>query len=218
MVVVLPNGTSRLKSGKLATWNAGKCCGVARDTNVDDIGFIRQIVANITRQMNIDRSRIYTTGMSNGGLMSYRLACEMSDTFTAIAAVAGTDNTRSCTPAKPVSVLHIHAKDDQLVLYDGGLGPKTREKDLVTDFTSVPATVSKWVKINGCPAVPHRVIEKEGAYCEVYAPCRDNTKVQLCVTETGDRSWPGGFKARTGEPGSQAISANDVMWNFFNGR
>lgn len=217
-VVVFPNGTSRLKSGKLATWNAGRCCGFARDSGIDDVGFIRQIVANLTRQMNIDRGRIYSTGMSNGGLMSYRLACEMPDVFTAIAAVAGTDNTRSCSPSKPVSILHIHAKNDQLVLFNGGLGPKTREKDLVTDFTSVPDTISKWVRINGCPVAPRRVLDKEGAYCEVYAPCRENTKVQLCVTETGDHSWPGGVKLRRGEPTSQAISANDVMWEFFNRR
>ena len=99
-----------------ATWNAGNCCGGARDQNVDDVGFIRQIVANLTRQMNVDRQRIYATGMSNGGLMSYRLACEMSDVFKAIAPVAGTDNTRSCTPKQPVAVLHIHARNDTHVL------------------------------------------------------------------------------------------------------
>jgi len=189
-VVVFPNGFSRLASGKFATWNAGNCCGGARDQNVDDVGFIRRIVANVTRQMNIDRNRIYATGMSNGGLMAYRLACEMSDVFKAIAAVAGTDNTRSCKPKKPVSILHMHATNDTHVVYTGGAGPKTRDKSMVTDFTSVAETVSKWVRLNGCTATPRRILEKAGAYCEVYAPCQGNAEVQLCVTESGGHSWP----------------------------
>ena len=215
-IVVFPNGYSKLKSGKFATWNAGNCCGDARDKNVDDVGFIRQIVSNVARQLNIDQRRIYATGMSNGGMMSYRLACEMPHVFKAIAPVAGTDNTRSCTPKHPVSVLHIHAKNDDHVLFTGGVGPGTRDKSTVTDFTSVAATLAKWVRLNGCPTSPRRILEKAGAYCEVYTPCHGNAQVQLCVTETGGHSWPGTQKTR-GAPASQAISANDVMWDFFNG-
>lgn len=215
-VVVFPNGFSKLKSGKFATWNAGRCCGGARDQNVDDVGFIRQIVTHLTRQMNIDRKRIYATGMSNGGMMAYRLACDMPEVFSAIASVAGTDNTRSCTPAKPVAILHIHARDDDHVLFNGGAGPKSLDPSKVTDFTSVAHTVSKWVRLNGCTTAPRRTLEKAGAHCEVYSPCQSNTKVQLCVTETGGHSWPGGYKPRGSEPTSKAISANEVMWDFFN--
>ena len=216
-VAVFPNGYSKLKSGKLATWNAGRCCAAARDANVDDVGFIRQVVANLTGQMNIDRKRIYATGMSNGGLMAYRLACEMPEVFAAIAPVAGTDNTRACTPKNPVAVLHIHAKNDPHVLFTGGAGPKAVDKALITDFSSVPDTVAKWVKLNGCAATPRRVLEKPGAYCERYSPCQGQAEVQLCVTESGGHSWPGADKTR-GEAASQAISANEVMWEFFNRR
>jgi len=216
-VLVLPNGFSKRETGKFATWNAGHCCGAARDRNVDDVGFIRQIVARLTRQMNIDHDRVYATGMSNGGLMAYRLACEASDVFKAIAAVAGTDNTRSCAPAHPVSVLHIHAVNDTHVLFTGGAGPGAQEISVVTDFTSAADTVSKWVRLNGCVAAPRRIVEKAGAYCEVYSPCRGKVEVQLCVTQTGGHSWPGAQKTR-GEPASQAISANDVMWEFFSRR
>ena len=218
-VAVFPNGYSRLKSGKFATWNAGTCCGGARDENVDDVGFIRLVVADVSRRLNIDRQRVYATGMSNGGLMAYRLACEASDVFKAIAPVAGTDNTRSCTPKSPVGVLHIHAKNDSHVLFNGGAGPDTAARSKVTDFTSVPDTVAKWVKLNGCTAAaPRRVLDKAGAYCDVYSPCQGNTQVQLCVTEAGGHSWPGGHKPRGDEPPSQAISANDVMWDFFSRR
>lgn len=214
-VAVFPNGYSKFDSGRLATWNAGNCCGASRDRNIDDAGFIRQIFGNLSRQMPIDRNRVYATGMSNGGLMSYRLACEMSDVFRAIAPVAGTDNTRSCNPSQPVSVLHIHAKNDTHVLFSGGVGPDSVSKEVITDFTSVPDTIVKWVKLNGCTTTAKRILEKEGAYCDLYSPCRDNTEVQLCVTEAGGHSWPGGTKKRSSEGPSKAISANEVMWEFF---
>jgi polyhydroxybutyrate depolymerase len=214
-IVVFPNGTSKLKSGMFATWNAGNCCGDARDNKVDDVGFVRKIVANLTHQMNIDKNRIYATGMSNGAMMSYRLACEMPDVFTGIAAVAGTDNTQLCHPAKPISILHIHAKNDSMVLFTGGAGPDSRYKEAVTNFTSVPDTLTKWVRLNACSPTPRRILEKEGAYCDVYESCKGNAQVQLCVTEAGGHSWPGGVKRRGKEPASQAISANEVMWEFF---
>lgn len=213
-ILVFPNGFSRLRSGKLATWNAGECCGTARDRQVDDAGFIRQVVAKVARQMTIDRHRIYAAGMSNGGMMAYRLACEMADVFRAVASVAGTHNARRCAPARPVSVLHIHARNDTHVLFDGGAGEVFRDPSLVTDFTSVPATVSTWTGLDGCPARPRRVLDRPDAYCERYSPCRGGSEVQLCVTATGGHSWPGGNKRR-GEPASQAISATDLMWDFF---
>ncbi|MBS0445536.1 MAG: prolyl oligopeptidase family serine peptidase [Proteobacteria bacterium] len=215
-IVVFPNGFSRLPSGKLATWNAGNCCGPARDRNIDDVGFIRQMVANLERQLNIDRSKIFATGMSNGGLMAQRLACEMSDTFKAIAPVAGTDNTKSCNPTNPVSVLEFHARNDDHLPFNGGMGKKSLGS-AVTNFTSVPETISRWVQRDSCNPAPKRVLERPGVYCERYSQCRGGTVVELCVTDTGAHSWPGAGRSR-GEPPSNAISANDAMWDFFMGR
>lgn len=214
-IVVFPNGFSKLKSGKFATWNAGTCCAGARDEKVDDVGFVKAIIANLRRQLNIDNNRIFASGMSNGGMLTYRLACEMSDTFKAIASVAGTDNTLNCAPQSPISILHIHAKNDDHVLFAGGAGGTFRDKSMVTNFTSVPATIAKWVKLNACNPTPTRVLEKPGAYCESYSQCKNGVTVELCVTETGGHSWPGAEKTR-GEPSSKAISANAVMWDFFN--
>lgn len=213
-VLLLPNGVSRLRSGKLATWNAGNCCGTARDAQVDDVGYIRAVVERVQGQLNIDARRIRATGMSNGAMMAYRLACELPGLFSAIAAVAGTDNTRGCTPAQPVSVLHIHARNDSHVLYEGGAGPDAVDRKLITDFRSVPDTVAGWVERNRCAPVPQRVLEKDGAWCERYAPCAGGTQVQLCVTAAGGHSWPGGHKPR-GEAPTQALDANEVMWDFF---
>lgn len=215
-IVVYPNGYSKLPSGKFATWNAGTCCGDARDKNIDDVGFVRAMLAQLMKQVNIDRNRIYATGMSNGGMMAQRLACEMADTFKAVASVAGTDNTVTCTPARPISVLHIHAKDDTHVLFNGGAGKDVfRDVSKVTNFTSVPETISRWRERDRCASTPTRVVNVKGAYCDLYASCAGGTQVQLCVTETGGHSWPGGTKPRADIPPSKAISANDEMWKFF---
>ena len=216
-IAVFPNGFSRLPSGKLATWNAGNCCAQARDRNVDDVGFVRALVAKVQTQLNVDRQRIYATGMSNGGMMSHRLACEMADTFAAIAPVAGTDGTLQCTPSKPISVLHIHAKNDTHVLYNGGAGKDAfKDQSMVAEFVSVPETIRRWTQRDRCTGPAKRILEVPGAYCEAYQQCADGTQVQLCVTETGGHSWPGVKEVRSGkEPASQAINANDVMWDFF---
>jgi len=216
-IAVFPNGYSRLPNGKLATWNAGNCCAGARDRNVDDVGFVRAIVAQLQERANVDRQRIFATGMSNGGMMSHRLACEMADTFRAIAPVAGTDGTLACAPARALSVLHMHAKNDTHVLYLGGAGEDAfRDDSKVADFVSVAETISRWTERNHCAAAPKRVLEVPGAYCEVYTGCSDGAQVQLCVTDRGGHSWPGTKDRRIGkEPATQALSANDVMWEFF---
>ncbi|MCT8334845.1 alpha/beta hydrolase-fold protein [Leptospira sp. 85282-16] len=217
-IIVFPNGYSKYKSGKIATWNAGNCCAEARDKKVDDVGFIKEVLNLTTKQLHIDKSKVYSTGMSNGAMMTYRLACEMTDNLSAIATVAGTDNTISCNPSKPISVLHIHAKDDDKVLFYGGAGDSFKDRSLVTDFISVPKSISKWVNYNQCNPKPKRVFEEPGVTCDEYSECKEGVKVKLCITEKGGHSWPGGKKPSlffgSASP-SNAIKANDVMWEFF---
>ncbi|MFZ5655947.1 MAG: alpha/beta hydrolase family esterase [Pseudomonadota bacterium] len=214
-IAVFPNGFSRFPGGRLATWNAGDCCGDARDRAVDDVGFVRRVHADVSRRLTVDAARVYATGMSNGAMMAYRLACEAPDLFRAIAAVAGTEVTRGCAPAREVAVLHLHARDDSHVLFDGGAGPDAfRDPAKVTAFTSVPETVHRWVARNGCPAAPRRIVDRPGVACDLHSPCRGGARVQLCVTDTGGHSWPGGGAVR-GKLPSNALSANDAMWSFF---
>lgn len=213
-IAVFPNGISPARSGMLATWNAGNCCARARDENVDDVGFLRAVVADVQRRTSVDAARVYAIGMSNGGMMAYRLACEAGDVFRGIMAVAGTDNTRSCRPARPVPILHIHARNDDRVLFNGGAGEVFRNEALVSDFVSVPDTIARWVQLNRATPAARRVLTVAGASCELHAAVGDGAPVQLCVTDTGGHSWPGGSKQR-GETPSSAIKANDVMWSFF---
>lgn len=214
-IVMFPNGYSRLPGGKFATWNAGNCCGAAVKKQVNDVAVIRAMIQDIQQRVRINPKRIFADGISNGGMMSYRLACEMADTISAIAAVAATDNLQPCQPSQAVAILHIHAKDDDHVPFDGGVGPKSPAG---VTFNSVPATIQKWVGLNQSRTPAERILEVPGAYCEIYQPGK--APVQLCVTETGGHSWPGGSKPRGGSAGSTALDANAVIWQFFsaNGR
>ncbi|MCB6183942.1 prolyl oligopeptidase family serine peptidase [Leeia sp. TBRC 13508] len=216
-ILALPNGVGTI-GDKLATWNAGRCCGKARDENVNDVGFAKAVVEYMKQHYSVDARRVYAIGMSNGGMMSHRLACEASDVFTAIASVAGTDNTTSCNPSRPIPILHIHAKDDDHVLYNGGAGEGAfRDESKVTDFTSVPQTINNWASRNRCSSAPaKRTLTVAGAYCEDRTGCAGDATVRLCATDTGGHSWPGGGQTRSDKAGpSQAISANDEIWRFF---
>lgn len=217
-VVAFPNGYSRLPGGRLATFNAGGCCGPAKEGNIDDVGFARAIVANLTRQLNIDRQRVFATGFSNGAMLTHRLACEASDVFRAIAPVAGTDNTVQCAPRQPVSVLIIHARNDDHNRYEGGAGEKSVDRGNMASSTSVPETLNRWLTRNACQRTPQRVLERPGAYCDRYTGCKGDATVAICITERGTHSWPGAQKSRSTESPSQAISANAAMWAFFMGR
>ena len=213
-IVIFPNGTGALGGTKLATWNAGNCCGKARDSHVDDVAFVRAVVKKAIAEHGVDPERVYATGMSNGGMMAYRLACDAADVFKAIAAVAGTDNTQSCAPSRPVAILHIHALNDDHVQYNGGAGPASVRRAAITDYRSVDATIAKWVGLNHASTTPEEVLNVPGAKCWLYKAIKVYEPVKLCQTEVGGHSWPGGTKRR-GEAPSQAIRANDIMWDFF---
>lgn len=214
-VVVFPNGTSKRPDGRFATWNAGGCCGDARDRGTDDVGFARTVVETLRDRYRIDPGRVFAVGMSNGGMLSHRLACEAADVFHAVASVAGVDETGHCTPARPVSVLHIHARNDDTVRFDGGRGDN-RDESPARQFLSVPETVSRWARRNHCSAPAQLTLDKPGATCETHTGCTDGATVQLCVTDTGGHSWPGADSVRRGkEVASQALDANDVIWRFF---
>ncbi|GAA6142260.1 PHB depolymerase family esterase [Hydrogenophaga sp. 5NK40-0174] len=211
-VVVFANGSARARAARMATWNAGICCGYAHKRQVDDVGFLRAVVDDVRRHVRVREGRVFATGMSNGGMMSHRLACEAPDVFRAVAAVAGTDGNSQCGDAQPVSVLHIHAKDDPRVPFEGGIGPKSLVR---VDFVSVPETMRRWQTRLKCSTQAERVLEQPGAHCDLYQQCRVGAQLQLCVTDEGGHSWPGGRSVIGRRSGSDALSANDVIFRFF---
>lgn len=118
-VLVVPDGTLNANGSRF--WNGTPaCCGAG--SGVDDVGYLRDLIEETSGEYNIDASRVYFVGHSNGGFMSYRMACEASDIVTAIASLAGATfaTEEECAPDEPVSVLQIHGTDDATILYDGG--------------------------------------------------------------------------------------------------
>jgi polyhydroxybutyrate depolymerase len=210
-IAVYPNGSGALQD-KVLTWNGGNCCGYAQKHNIDDTAFIKALIEELSATYKIDPKRIYATGLSNGAIMAYRLACEMSGTLAAIAPVAGTQNVVSCQPEQPVSVIHFHGTNDQHLPYDGGVGKRS-----ITGvaYQSVQDSVNFWVRQDACPLTP--TIEKTGHITRsLYASCGQNSAVELITVEEGGHAWPGGRAAWSGgdEP-TQEISATAVMWDFF---
>lgn len=211
-IAVFPNGYSRFPGGILATWNAGACCGAAQKNDVDDVGFLREVIRRVERQARIDPRRVFMTGMSNGALMSWRMACEASDLVRGIAPVEGTDNTAHCAPSRPVAVIEFHALDDDHVPLNGGKGVSALTD---TDFASVPATQSKWIGLNRADPAAKRVLTVSGAHCDLHPAKPGGAPVELCLTDRGGHSWPGGGTQQGRKAPSMAISANDLMWSFF---
>jgi polyhydroxybutyrate depolymerase len=199
-IAVYPEGT-----GKLPTWNAGNCCGYAQRENVNDVAFLRGLIAKLEAEYKVDRKRIYVTGISNGAMMSYRAACEMSDVVAAVAPVEGAQNLE-CKPSAPVSVVVFHGTADHLVPYNGGttpyqIGPHRTD-------ASVADTVAFWVKENGCSPTPKRE-ESQQVHIDTYADCKDGTGVALYTIEGGHHMWPGLTIS------GNSLPATEVMWKFF---
>ena len=216
-IVVYPRGTGRLAG--MLTWNGGNCCGYAVQNKVDDVAFVRALLDDLAEVANIDPKRVYATGMSNGAIMCYLLASELADRIAAIAPVAGPMGTEHCHPARPVSVMHFHGTDDEYAAFKGGTGSRSLTK---TPFYSVEHSVLAWVKANRCsvePVVteePNKVDDGTTVQRKTYRPSQDGAEVVLFVINGGGHTWPGRtppvqFLGRS----TQDISANDLMWKFF---
>jgi polyhydroxybutyrate depolymerase len=183
-----PDGTADT-SGK-RFWNATAACCDLYGKGVDDAGYLATVVAQIQARFAVDPKRIYFVGHSNGGFMSYRMACDHADTIAAIASLAGamTDTPASCQPKAPVSVLEIHGDADAVVLYGGG-------NFYGHPYPSVATTVNDWVSLDGCSAAP-----------DTSAPNLD-LDASLAGSETSVSTWASGCK-----PGGHA-----ELWTIHGG-
>jgi polyhydroxybutyrate depolymerase len=173
-VVAYPDGLDR-------AWNVDgqTCCGRSGREGVDDVGFISAAVADIATNLGIDAARVYATGMSNGGIMSYTLACT-TEIFAAIGPVAGTQLNPCLTP-HPMSVMHIHGTADRLVPYDGGQGYS------VINGPSVPNVNAFWRDVDQCGAPSATT---SGPITTSSAGCAEGRGVVLVTVDQGDHEWP----------------------------
>lgn len=212
-VVVYPNGTGMFPR-KLLTWNAGHCCGYAMDNDVDDAGFIASLLDRLKAELALDPKRIFLAGISNGGMLVYRLACLYSDRIAAIAPVAAAMNNEACMPRDPVSVIAFHGTADRRVLYDGGV-PEVPWDVHEREDKSVSYAMNFWVARNGCAGKPWRTENRKFAV-DTWEEGAAGTEVVLYTIKDGGHAWPGGkpWRYRMDEPTTDVV-ATKAMWDFF---
>lgn len=219
-VVVFPDGTGRVDHAR--SWNAGLCCGHARKYGADDVGFIRSLVNRLRDDLPLDPPRTWSCGVSNGGMMSYRLAVELPEMFAAVCSVAGQLMVESRPAESPVSILHFHGTADEFTPHLGGRGPRSPSQSV---FPPVAETIGYWVQACDCDPEPERsewldpsglpirreVYREKGAF-ETNSP----REVVYYEIEGGGHTWPGrqptlDFLGRS----TSGLVANDVLWEFF---
>ncbi|MEO9238973.1 MAG: PHB depolymerase family esterase [Jatrophihabitantaceae bacterium] len=194
-------------------WNVGGgCCGKSGAGNVDDVGFIAAMVGQLTGSIALSSNRIYATGISNGGMMAYRLACD-----TALFAAIGPDSATMlgpCAPGHPLSVIHLHGTADHNIPYDGGTGSGVAK----IDGPAVPALNARWRAFEQC-APP--VTSTTGALTTSVASCPAGRAVKLITIAGAGHQWPGAEAKPVAEkllgldPPSTSLDATATIWQFF---
>ncbi len=200
-------------------WNCWDYC------NIDDVGFIRALINRLESKLNINSSRIYITGMSGGGMMTYRLGADLSDIVAAIAPVAGSIGGIWYTesnlyvipePAYPMPIIVFHGLQDRNLPYEGGWVNGTIrawntkiKMDITTFFLSVDESISFWVNHNNCNPEPE-VNESGNVIKTTYVDGDSDSEVVLYTVKDGGHEWFGSplFPDRN-------ISINNLMWEFF---
>lgn len=225
-IAVYPEGTGLLPD-RLHTWNSGfNCCGWALDRNVDDVGFLREVIADVGDRATMDTGRVYMTGHSNGSMMAYRFAAEEAGLVTAIVTVGGAQAVEGFAPSQPVAVLHIHSVDDPRALYKGGEGPPFPLTNRTIPHEPVMAGIDAWVRANGCEPTPTQgdtVVgdgPNEGQTMDhlTWDNCDNDVRVEhLRLTGSG-HGWPGAEVTRVMEglvgERTTLIDASEQAWAF----
>jgi polyhydroxybutyrate depolymerase len=201
-------------------WNGGECCGTASEYNVDDVGFVRAVLDQVALSYCIDPDRIYATGISNGGMMAYRLACQLADRIAAVASVAGSrlnddlsaclipcdplsnyqamcmgpcpspPSSFTCNPSRPIPVIEFHGVIDTISPIDGGTG---RNDGNHTARPWVSDTIELFRAANHCATTPQVTYLSGEAVCETYGGCSQDADVTLCSIGAGGHTWAGGW-------------------------
>lgn len=204
-IIVHPNGT--VYQG-FTHWNVG---GFTLGSPADDVGFTDALINEISAKYTIDQNRIYATGMSNGGYMSFLLACQLNEKFAAIASVTGTmtpDMVEACAPTRPMPVMQIHGTADGTVSYEG----------VEVWNRSIPDVIDYWVSANNCNPEPsvNRLFDlnpNDENFIDhyVYAGGDNGSVVEHYKINNGTHSWPGTSVGVA----NRDINASVLVWEFF---
>lgn len=208
-LVIYPNGW-----GDLESHNGGACCPPANEIPNDDVGLAKALIEKVDSIAKVDRKRVYSVGMSNGGFMSIRLGCEASDVFAAVASVTGvlgndapSPSTFKCEhPGRSVPYLHLHGTSDDSVPYEG---------DPTAGFKSAPETVREMSEANGCFEAPRPGYEFGAVKCETR--CGGEANTTFCTVAGGKHSWWGSPLCPIffGGEGCFDIDSTGQAWDFF---
>ncbi len=205
-VVAYPDGLNR-------AWAVGAgCCGQPGRQGVNDVAFIQEMIAAVSGMLPIDSARVYATGISNGGMLSYRLACDTA-LFAAIGPVAGTQ-LGPCPAPKPISVIHIHGAADHNVPFDGRPGDGFAS----IDGPPVADVLNGWRATARCG---EPTVVTAGEVTTSIATCPDGVAVELLLVAGAGHQWPGSkprpaaAKLLGADPPSDALDATGRIWQFF---
>lgn len=206
-IVVYPAGT-----GVPQIWHVFRDAGLRRD-----VKFLSEMLDTLERTYNIDSTRIYANGISNGAGMAFVLSCTLSDRIAAIGLVAAAETLpwSWCEDHRPIPMIAFHGTADPVIPYDGGHSPLAPQI-----FPDVRTWVSNWARRNRCAATPRDSIVAPDAARREYTGCADSADVVLYTIRGGGHTWPGGkplpklFFGRT----SRDIDATSEMWKFFRDR
>ncbi len=221
-VVVYPDGIEK-------NWNDGRGTTEPSKMGIDDVKFVRALFEKLKATYPIDAKRVYSTGISNGGMFSYRLACDMSDVFAAIGPVVGSLASKhrpNCKPTSPVAVVSIMGDADEFVPLQGGEEGWKNGKGDGGQLESEASMKDFWAKHNGCSTeplvsqLPSRVDDGTSVKKTVYSACRNGADVVFYTIAGGGHTWPPyEFKSfllnRMAGKSSQNIDASQVIWDFF---
>jgi polyhydroxybutyrate depolymerase len=216
-VVVYPDGINR-------SWADGRGGSPSDQANVNDVKFISELIDRLAAEHRIDSARVYVTGMSNGGFMSGRLACELADKIAAAALVGASmsvPTTTACKPSRAISVLIMQGTKDPFVPYQGGALGRNGSRGQILSHQDA---VEKWVALNHCTAQPSKaqIPDEKGDGTSVdvaiYEPCAEGTEVRDYTIVEGGHTWPGGLQylpqmiiGKT----TKNMDASEVIWEFF---
>ena len=188
--VVYPNGIKAIDNQKgPQSWNAGECCGPAARTKVDDVAFIKELITRLKSSYLIDSSRVLAIGFSNGGMLAYKLGCELSDIITGIGVQSATLGSDYCRPSLPVSLIHIHGTDDKNLPIEGGFGSGETDKP----FRPALFAINTYANVNGCEINPliTKVTANNDLSVHSWKECQANTKMRYITVNGASHAWMG---------------------------
>ncbi|PZR30308.1 PHB depolymerase family esterase, partial [Caulobacter segnis] len=187
--VAFPSGVGR--SSNMGTWNAGGCCGFAMASDSDDVAFIGAMIDDIARDHRIDPKRIYVTGLSNGGMLTYRIGEALAPRVAAIAVVSGAMFGGETPPTTPVPALIMHGEQDDIVPFKGGTSPMALvARSQTRPFREVAYAVDFWRRADGCADKPS-VEPKGDVTVETYDQCARGGEVVFYRLKSAGHTWPG---------------------------